>query len=341
MQVDVAQLDRVLQKELPQVFLVAGDEPLQKGEAVDLIRQQARANGFSNRIVLDVDAKFDWSQLLAAYASQSLFAEKNLIELNLPTAKPGKEGSATLVSVIEQLSVDNILIIVAGRVDAAGKKARWFKTVESHGALLHVWPVEGAKLLYWLKQRAQKRKLQIDDEGMKHLLQCVEGNLLSAVQEIEKLYALFGSKLLSIEDVAASISDNSRYDVFKLVESMLVGNSPRFIQILKSLQLEKTPSPVVLWAIARELRILAGLSYEKQNRGQFDKVFKKYRIWDSKKAGYLKALARVKSHTWHGLIRRCANIDLIIKGLQKGNEWDSFERIGMVVCQPDSLRKMA
>ncbi|ORU89710.1 MAG: DNA polymerase III subunit delta [Cycloclasticus sp. symbiont of Poecilosclerida sp. M] len=341
MKVDVSQLAKNVQKSLASVYLVSGDEPLQLGESVGLIRKQVRANGFSNRIVLDGDVRFDWKLLAAACMSQSLFAEKNLIELNLPTAKPGKEGSAAIVDIIGQLSGDNVLIIIAGKLDATAKKSRWFKAIESQGVVVQIWPIEGVKLVNWLKQRLQQKQLKLNDESVKFLMQCVEGNLLSAAQEIEKLHVLYGSAELSLEQITLSIADNSRYDVFKLTDSMLLADASRVMHILKALRAEKIAAAVVLWALSREIRILSALSFEKSGSGRLDKVFQKHRIWDSKKAVYLKTITRGRLAHWHGLLQCCSDADLMIKGLKKGNEWLVFEQICLGVCCPERVKDTA
>ncbi|MBV1875013.1 MAG: DNA polymerase III subunit delta, partial [Cycloclasticus sp.] len=219
MQLDANQLSFSVDKELLPVYLVSGDEPLQQGEAVDLIRQKARERGFLNREVLHVDGKFDWNQLYAASLSQSLFAEKNLIELNLPTAKPGRDGSQAIEKVIAGLSTDNILIIIAGKLDANSKKAKWFKSISEHGVVVQVWPLVDGKLFQWLKHRLKLKGLTTSQQGIKLLADSVEGNLLAADQEIEKLHILFGSMELSADDISNAVADNARYDVFKLTDS--------------------------------------------------------------------------------------------------------------------------
>jgi len=339
MQLDVNQLAAALDRKLSPVYLVSGDEPLQQGEAVDLIRKKARAAGFLNREVFHVEGRFDWNQLIGACLTQSLFAERNLIELNLPTAKPGREGSKVIEQVITELSTDNLLIIIAGKLDKASKNTKWFKSIDQHGSVLQVWPLQGNKLYQWLQQRLQKKGLRVDQQGIKFLADSVEGNLLAAAQEIEKLYALHGAVQLSESEILSAVADNARYDVFKLGDSLLLGDLKRTVQVLNGLRGEKLASPVILWALLRDLRVLASLSFEKQSTGRSDATFKKHRVWDSKKGIYLKAVTRGKLAQWHGLIQACAKAERVSKGAENGDEWLLIEQICLAFCEPKRLQE--
>lgn len=338
MKLDLSQLAFSIEKGLQPVYMVSGDEPLQQGEVVDAIRKKARAEGFLNREVLHVEGQFDWNQFPALCLTQSLFADKNLIELNLPTAKPGKVGSAMIERVMEELSPENVIIIITGKLDPKSKNTKWYKAVDKQGAIIQVWPLDGQKLVPWLRGRVQQKGLKIDDAGLKILLQRIEGNLLAAVQEIEKLYALYGATSITADDVASAVEDNARFDVFKLTDSMLLGHSERVSRVLSSLIAEKLAAPVVLWAITRELRMLEALSFEKSVSGGVDKTFQKHRVWDSKKKGYLKALSRGTLQDWQALLLDCVTVEKMIKGAKKGNEWVVIEQICLRVCQPNAFQ---
>ena len=339
MQLDAQQLSSSIEKELASVYLVSGDEPLQQAEAVDFIRKQARDAGFLNRQVFHVEGKFDWNQLFAACLSQSLFAEKNLIELNLPTAKPGRDGSQAIEKVIAQLSQDNVLIIIAGKLEAKAKNTKWFKSIDQHGVVVQVWPLLGGKLFQWLKQRLQRKGLSTSQQGIKSLADSVEGNLLAADQEIEKLHILYGPVELTEDDILNAVADNARYDVFKLTDSLLAGNSTRAVHVLKGLVGEKLAAPVMLWALMRELRILAGLSFEKTTTGRTEATFKKHRVWDSKKSAYLNALSRGNLHQWQTLVQACAKAERVTKGVEAGNETLIIEQICLAFCEPKRLKQ--
>ncbi|ORU91711.1 MAG: DNA polymerase III subunit delta [Cycloclasticus sp. symbiont of Poecilosclerida sp. N] len=341
---DVNQLAFAIDKGLASVYLVAGDEPLQQGEAVDLIRKKARAEGFLNREVLHVEGRFDWGQLLGASLTQSLLAEKNLIELNLPTGKPGRDGSQAIEKVVSDSSGDNLLIIIAGKLDKSSKKTKWFKAIDKHGLVLSVWPLKYNELLSWLKQRLQRKGLSVDRQGVQLLANSVEGNLLAAAQEVEKLHALHGSANLSVDDIADAVADNARYDVFKLMDSVLAGHSQRAVQILKSLRGEKLAVPILIWALTRDLRIVAGLSFEKSTTGRMLATFNRQKppiSWDSKKKQYIQALSRGSLSQWHSLLRACVKVERMTKGVEVGNEWLLIEQICLAFCEPKRLRKNA
>ena len=337
MKLEAYQLAASVQKQWMPVYMVSGSEPLQQIEAVDLIRRKAREKGYLNREVLHVEGQFDWGQLPALCQSQSLFADKNLIELNLPTAKPGAQGSAMIVKVMDQLSEDNVIIIITGKLDKSSKNTKWYKAVNNAGVVVDVWPLEGQKLLTWLRERAIKKGLLLDNDGLKILLQRVEGNLLAVVQELDKLYAIYGAKQLSVDDIASSVEDNARFDVFKLTDGIMSGNVQRVSRVLNGLMAEKLAAPVVLWAITRELRMLETLSYAKSQSLSVEKVFQKNRVWDSKKSGYLNALSRGTLKHWQSLIKDCCDADMITKGAKEGSEWVVIEQVCLKACQPKSL----
>ncbi|PCI70581.1 MAG: DNA polymerase III subunit delta [Piscirickettsiaceae bacterium] len=341
MKIDLSKLPFSIEQGLLPVYMVSGDEPLQQGEAVDCIRRKARADGYLNREVLHVEGQFDWNQFPALCLTQSLFADKNLIELNLPTAKPGKVGGAVIERVMGELSPDNVIIIIAGKLDPKAKNTKWYKAVDKQGGIIQVWPLEGQNLASWLRGRVQKKGLQLDNEGLRILLQRIEGNLLAAVQEVEKLYSLYGTSPITANDVALAVEDNARFDVFKLTDSMLLGHSERVSRVLSGLIAEKLAAPVILWAITRELRLLEALSFEKGVTGGVDKIFQKHRVWDSKKGGYLKALSRGTLDDWQALLVDCVSAEKMIKGAKQGNEWVVMEQICLRVCQPSAFKTFA
>lgn len=213
------QLTAQLKKQLLPVYLVSGDEPLLVQEACDAIRAGAREAGCSEREVMHVDGKFKWDQLLASSAEMSLFAERKLIELRVPSGKPGAEGSKALVQYLAQPSPDNILLIVAGKIDKASTNSKWFKTIDKAGAVTQLWPIEARELPRWLQQRCGQLGLEIDQDALLMLGDRVEGNLLAAVQEIEKLRLITKGQRITAEDISDSVADNARYNLFALIDS--------------------------------------------------------------------------------------------------------------------------
>ena len=250
------QLSEHLQQGLRPIYLLSGDEPLQLGEAADAIRAQARAQGFAEREVMHVEAGFDWNALAAASDTLSLFAEQRLIDLRLPSGKPGKEGGAALAEYAANPPQDTVLLITSGKLDKNAAKAKWYKALDSAGVTLQVWPVEANQLPRWVGQRMRARGLSASPEAAQLLAERVEGNLLAAAQEIEKLLLLYGESSVDAEMVEQGVADSARYDIFELVDTALLGDAPRVARIMEGLHGEGVEPILILWALVREIRAL-------------------------------------------------------------------------------------
>src|SRR5690606_34729471 len=212
------QLGAALAKQLAPIYLVSGDEPLLIQESCDQIRAAARKNGFSERELYHVETSFDWNQLLSAANSLSLFAEKKIIELRMPSGKPGDKGGKILQEYAESPAPDNLLLIITEKLDGAVQKSKWFKAVESFGQHIQVWPVTAAQLPRWIGLRLQSAGLRADSDAIDLLVSRIEGNLLAAVQEIEKLKLLADNNHINYELMASVVADSARYDVFGLAD---------------------------------------------------------------------------------------------------------------------------
>lgn len=214
MKIRLDQLKIQLQKTLAPIYFVSGDEPFQVGEACQLIREQARAQGVTEREVFHVDRSFDWNQLTASAGAMSLFAERKLIEVQLPTGKPGDAGAKALVAYAEQAAEENILLVISGKLEAAQQRSKWYKALDKVGAMLAIWPIDAAQLPQWIRQRLQLRGLKPTPEAVALLADRVEGNLLAADQEMEKLLLLNGAGDVDAEQVMEAVSDSARFDAF-------------------------------------------------------------------------------------------------------------------------------
>ncbi len=193
MRIRPEQLNAALQKGLAPVYFISGDEPLQLGEMADAVRKAARQAGFETREIFSADTGFEWNELAVSADSLSIFADKKIIDLRLPSGTPGTEGSKALITYCERLPEDTLLLITAGKLASASLKTRWFQALDKAGCVIQVWPLEGQDLIRWLQQRMQSRGLQAEAEGLRTLAARIEGNLLAAAQEIEKLYVLYGA----------------------------------------------------------------------------------------------------------------------------------------------------
>jgi len=326
------QLASHLQQGLQPLYLISGDEPLQLMEAADAIRQRAREQGFAEREVLHVEAGFDWNSLLAVSGSLSLFAEQRLIELRLPTGKPSKEGSKALSEYASNLPPDTVLLITSGKLDRSAQNSKWYKALDGAGVTLQVWPVEPGALSGWVMQRMRSRGMQPSPEAAQLLAERVEGNLLAAAQEVEKLRLLYGDGPVSAEQVEEGVADSARYDIFELVDTALVGDAARTSRVIEGLRAEGVEPILVLWALLREVRAMAQMAEELSHGANVDAVMGQFRIWDKRKGPVRAGLKRHNLKRWLALLRRGGRIDRMIKGSESGNPWDELLQLALLMA---------
>lgn len=332
MKLRVEQLATHLQQGLKPIYLLSGDEPLQLMEAADAIRHRCREQGFGEREVLHVESGFDWNTLLAASGSLSLFAEQRLIELRLPSGKPGREGSKVLMEYASNPPQDTVLLITSGKLDRSAQNSKWYKTLDAAGVTLQLWPIEPRALPGWVMQRMRERGLQATPEAAQVLAERVEGNLLAAAQEVEKLLLLYGEGSIGIEQVEEGVADSARYDIFELVDTALMGDAPRTTRVIEGLRAEGVEPILVLWALLREIRTLVQMAEELTQGGSIDTVMSKFRVWDKRKGPVRAGLQRHNLKRWLQLLRRGGRIDRMIKGSEPGNPWDELLQLALLMA---------
>jgi DNA polymerase-3 subunit delta len=318
------QLSAMIAKTQYPVYMVSGDEPLQQMESLDLIRSFLRDQDYSEREILDVDAQFDWQRLLDEANTLSLFASRRIVELRLPSAKPGRQGSQVIKDYLTNPPQDTVLIINAGKVDGSAKKSAWFKAIDQKGMVVQCWPVPVEKLSFWLQQRFKARDMDADNEVLSYISQHVEGNLLAADQEIEKLFMLLGPGKISYADVVQAVTSQSRYNVFELVDVLLSGNTRRVIKIVAGLRAEGVVPVVVNWALAKDIRLLSKVSADVSSA---DFNLKRSGVWQSRIALFKSCLSRHSQRNFYLMLKRCAYIDAASKGMIDTNVWDDIESL--------------
>lgn len=318
------QLQAIVTKNIFPVYMVSGDEPLQQMESLDVIRAYLKEKDYSEREVLDVDSQFDWQQLMDEAASMSLFATRRIVELRLPSAKPGRQGSQILKEYLLQPPEDTVLIINAGKIDGNAKKSAWYKAVEQSGLVVQCWPVPVEKLSGWLRQRFNRRGMEAEQDVFAYISQHVEGNLLAADQEIEKLLLLLGPGKISFADVVEAVMSQSRYSVFELVDASLAGNSSRVVKIISGLKSEGIAPVVVNWAIAKDIRLLSQVAGDVSSA---DYILKRSGVWQSRLALFKSCLSRHPQRAFQMMLKRCAYIDAASKGMIDVNVWDEIESL--------------
>ena len=318
------QLSASISKTVYPVYLVSGDEPLQQMESLDVIRSFLREQEYAEREILDVDAQFDWHRLMEEAANMSLFASRRIVELRLPSAKPGRQGSQVIKEYLSRPPEDTVLIINAGKVDASAKKSAWYKSVEQNGLVVQCWPVPVEKLSIWLKQRFKAHDMDADNEVLAYISQHVEGNLLAADQEIEKLFLLLGPGKITYADVAEAVTSQSRYSVFELVDMLLTGNMKRVIKIVSGLKAEGVVPVVINWALTKDIRLLTQAA---QNQSSAELLLKRSGVWQTRMGLFKACLSRHSHRSLQMMLKRCAYIDAVSKGVVDANVWDEIETL--------------
>ncbi|MEH6626097.1 MAG: DNA polymerase III subunit delta [Motiliproteus sp.] len=336
MKLNPDQLGSQLQKPLLPVYLLTGDEPLLIQECSDSLRKAGREQGFIERDVLHAEPGFQWETLLEKANSMSLFSDKQLVELHIPNGKPGPKGSDILVSYLSSPSPDTLLIIYCPKLDGSAQKSKWFKAIDTAGATVTFWPIDIDRLPGWINGRLRQACVEATPSAVQMLTDRVEGNLLAAIQEIEKLKLIYSGQQITDEDILASVSDNSRYDLFNLVDTALKGGSARCLKILRGLQAEGVEPTLLLWAISRDLRVLLTLAHESQGSAITEPQFKKHRIWGNRKGLIGKALRRNSSQTLSLLLQNCSEVDRSIKGGNPTSPWILLTNIVLQLAGSDS-----
>jgi DNA polymerase-3 subunit delta len=316
------QLPAALARGLAGTYLVSGDEPLLVGEAADAIRAAARAAGYADRQVFFVDRSFSWDDLRLASQSLSLFAERRLFELRMPSGKPDK-GAALLAELAAQSVPDLIYLIITDKLDRKVSDAAWVQAIEKHGAWVPIFPVEAAALPSWLRARATALHLEIDPEASQLIVDRVEGNLLAAQQELEKLGLLANGESIGVDLVLRSVGDSARYDVFQLAEAAGAGDAARALRVLLGLKSEGVEPTLILWALVRELRGMWQARERERLRGAPGGAARGS-AWNLAANPSGRALARLKKLPLAPLLLQASYTDRVIKGLSAGDAWGAL-----------------
>ena len=337
MQLRVDALEGHLSKTLAPLYVISSDEHLLALEAADKIRRAARANGYSERDVLTVERTFKWGELLAANQAMSLFGDKKLIELRIPTGKPGKDGGAALQSYAKDLNPDNLTLITLPKLDWQTAKAAWVASLQQSAVYIEIASIERAALPAWIGVRLAAQGQSTDRQGLDFIADRVEGNLLAAHQEILKLGLLHNAGKLTALQVRDAVLNVARYDVFKLSEAMLAGDCVRLVRMLEGLKGEGEALPLVLWAVAEEIRTLLKLKAASASGRPLGEVLKEYRIWGPRERLMAPALRRIAQASLEQALQDAAQVDKMIKGLRAkafaGDAWDAMLQLALKVAR--------
>ena len=334
------QLSQHLAGQLAPCYLVCGDEPLLAQEAADAIRAAARANGFTERELFHVDASFDWQRVLSEASSLSLFAERKILEVRIASGKPGDKGSSALQEYCANPSADNLLLVITPKLDGSALKTKWAKALDDTGAIIQVWPVEARQMPAWIGQRLKQAGIRANRAAVDILADRVEGNLLAAVQEIEKLKLLAPEGDIDADTMSTVVADSARYSVFTLVDKILEGDPQGAARNLRGLREDGTDAIVILWALARELRTLISLLEAGHISGD---LLRKQGVWPKRQPLVKGALRRLKLPHLRLLLRQSGAVDRAIKGMRKSDPWEDLASLvlglaGTPAVSPQNIR---
>lgn len=324
---------------LKPVYLIAGQEPLLVQELADAVRARAREQGYAEREILDADAAFDWNRLAQGLASLSLFATRRLFDLRLPSGKPGKEGAEALREYCDSPPPDTVLLITTQ--DWSRQHAgKWTEAIARAGHLTVAWPVKVHELGDWLQRRLRSRGLVATPDAVQRLADRVEGNLLAAAQEVDKLVLALGpaagprADAIDAATMERLVADSSRFDVFKLADAALAGEAVRATRMLAALRAEGEQVAGLMPVLVREVLLCAGLARAAAAGTPLMSAMREARIWDSRMATYKRAVERHPAGRWEAFATECGRIDRCAKGRGTGNPWVLLERLLVALAEP-------
>jgi DNA polymerase-3 subunit delta len=317
-----------LEQHLLPVYLISGDEPLLAGEAADAVRARARAMGFTEREVHFLERGSDWDDVRASASNLSLFGSRRVVEIRLPSGKPGVAGSAALVGLLAVEDRDTVYMILTPRLDRDAKSSGWVKAVEARGAWVQIWPVDAGKMMNWLRTRARRLGLDVSNDGLELLFERTEGNLLAAHQELEKLKLIAAPGQVSADTIAVSVADSARFDVFGLGEAVLEGDTQRSLRMLAGLRAEGVEAPIVLWALTKAVRDIWNATANGAKSGG----------WGRQAAALDKGMRRASRLSFPALSIRAGRADRMVKGRLTGNAWDEMALLAADICGRPAVR---
>jgi DNA polymerase-3 subunit delta len=332
MKLNYSDLQTHLAQHLASVYIVSGDEPLQSGEACDLIRAAAKQRNFTERHVLHVEKGFDWNNFLVISNSLSLFAERQLIELRMPNGKPGDAGASALIEYAQNPPQDSLLLIITGKLDKASQRSKWFLQLENAGVFIAVWPIETRQLAGWIQQRVRSKGMKLTPAAVQLIVDRVEGNMLAAAQELDKLFLLYGAAQIDEQAVLGAVSDSARYDIYSLVDVALAGDVKRLPRMVDGLRGEGVDPVLLNWALAREVRAMLALSLSVSRGMRVEQVVAQAGVWPKRKPLVSSALKRHGATAWQDMLQHANKIDRIIKGLLAGNAWDELLQLALGIA---------
>ena len=329
MQLRAEQLEAQLARSLAPVYTIHGDEPLLALEAADAVRRAARKAGYTEREVFFAERGFDWSELRHAGASRSLFGERKILELRIPGGKPGTQGAEAIAALCADPNPETLLLVSLPRLDRAAQNSGWFAALAAAGALVDVFRVERARLPAWIGERLARQGQRAGREALEFIADRVEGNLLAAFQEVQKLALLAPPGELALEDVREAVANVARYDASDASAALLGGDMARYARVIEGLRGEGEAPSYVLWAITEDLRALVRIRQGVAGGRPLEALMRENRVWGPRQALVRAALNRFAPEALELSLLQAAMVDRAIKGVARREPWDEFLKLGL------------
>ena len=337
MKIKLEQLKTQLQQSLKPIYVITGDEPLLVEETSRYINKIAKQQGFSERKILQVSAKFNWDELAQETQSLSLFSEKKILELHIANGKPGKIGSASLIDYTNQPITDFLLIIRLPKLPKTSQKSKWFTTLEKNGVVINIWPISNEQLPNWIRRCLARVKLNTTAAGIAMLVDLSAGNLLAAKQNVEKLSLLYGEGEITATQIEVCLNDNAHYDIYALLNSVLALNPQESIKILNNLNAIGVEPILIIWVLSKEVRILAQLANAVAKGTALSQLWQQHGIWTQRQPLLKKHLQAMNYSRYLQILQQAAHCDRILKGVDNGEIWQSLQQLILNMCKVGSL----
>jgi DNA polymerase-3 subunit delta len=316
-----------LSRQLAPIYLISGDEPLLVNEAADAVRARARAAGFTERELHVVERGFDWQALLAESRALSLFAQRKIIEIRMTNPAPGEQGGNAIGDLAAHPSADNLVLVITGKMDGRTQNSKWVNAIDKHGVVVQIWPIELTRLPAWIRDRLSRHGLKAEAAAASLLAERVEGNLLAAHQEIEKLALLLPAGALTVETVMEAVADSARYDVLQIGDAAMRGQTARALRILDGLRAEGVDATLALWAVNKDLQWIVRAQYLMERGQSADAAMNALYVWRPRQPAMKQALARLKAASTRSLILDAERVDRSIKGVLRTDPWVELEAL--------------
>ena len=327
MNIKPEQLQNNLSSQLASVYFVFGAEILLVEQSLSLIKESAKANGYSERFRFDIDGNFSWDSIFSLISSPSLFAERRIIECRLTTGKIGVKGSIALTEIAESLPDDILLVISSGKLDMAQQKSKWFKALEGIGVVIQHWEVQSNQLVGWISNNMSQLGLNSNNDVANAIAYCTEGNLLATMQEIQKLKIAYPDGNIDLQEYLNQIDQQSQYSVFGMIDSALQGDSEKVNKIFNSLVEDATPPVILITSLYREIKNLVTMAIELKTNQTIETVLKNHRVWQKRKPLISNALKKHSYQKLQKLLLTLGRIDRSLKGMDNLNVYDELQGV--------------